>query len=51
MGIDNLSSATYSEDETEVALHRKVFDRMSAQAMSKRRTRQFLLDVRKELDG
>ncbi|MFK0111636.1 helix-turn-helix domain-containing protein [Streptomyces sp. NPDC091217] len=51
VGIDNLSSATYSEDESEVSLHREVFDRMSAQAMSKRRTRQFLLDVRKELDG
>lgn len=50
VGIDNLSSATYREDEEEVALHREVLDRMSAQAMSKRRTKEFLLDVRKELD-
>ncbi|MFG1667632.1 helix-turn-helix domain-containing protein [Streptomyces sp. Y7] len=48
---DNLSSATYSENDEEVALHREVLDRMSAQAMSKRRTREFLLNVRKELDA
>ncbi|MGW3956812.1 helix-turn-helix domain-containing protein [Streptomyces sp. NPDC004752] len=50
VGIDNLSSATYSEDEEEVAVHREVLDRMSSQAMSTARTREFLLDVRKELD-
>ncbi|MEV1083478.1 helix-turn-helix transcriptional regulator [Streptomyces sp. NPDC050211] len=48
---DNLSSATYSENDEEVALHREVLDRMSAQAMSKGRTREFLLNVRKELDA
>ncbi|MFS8201324.1 helix-turn-helix domain-containing protein [Streptomyces sp. CWNU-52B] len=50
VGTDNLSSAQYSEDRQEVALHREVFDRMSAQAMSKGRTREFLSDVRKELE-
>jgi hypothetical protein len=50
VGTDNLSSAQYSEDREEAALHREVFDRMSAQAMSKGRTREFLLDVRKELE-
>lgn len=50
VGTDNLSSAQYSEDREEVALHREVFDRMSAQAMSKGRTREFLLGVRKELE-
>lgn len=50
VGTDNLSSAQYSEDREEVALHREVFDRMSAQAMSKGRSREFLLGVRKELE-
>ncbi|WP_329555240.1 helix-turn-helix domain-containing protein [Streptomyces sp. NBC_00696] len=50
VGIDNLSNASYTENEEEVSLHREVFDRMSAQAMSKARTREFLLDARKELD-
>ncbi|MCT9080473.1 helix-turn-helix domain-containing protein [Streptomyces fulvoviolaceus] len=47
---DNLSNAKYSEEQEEVALHREVFDRISAQAMSKGRTREFLLDLCKELD-
>ncbi|MFF1676101.1 helix-turn-helix domain-containing protein [Streptomyces sp. NPDC058256] len=47
---DNLSSGKYSEDLSEVALYREVMDRMSAQAMSKGRTREFLEDARKELD-
>ena len=50
VGTDTLSSASYSEEESEVALHREVFDRMSAQAMSQERTRTFLLNVRKELN-
>ncbi|MCX4561669.1 helix-turn-helix domain-containing protein [Streptomyces phaeochromogenes] len=47
---DTLTGATYSEDRDEVAQHRAVLDRMSAQAMSKGRTRKFLEDIRKELD-
>ncbi|MGA5506914.1 helix-turn-helix domain-containing protein [Streptomyces umbrinus] len=47
---DTLTGATYSEDRDEVAQHRAVLDRMSAQAMSKARTRKFLEDIRKELD-
>ncbi|UIX34307.1 helix-turn-helix domain-containing protein [Streptomyces sp. GQFP] len=50
VGTDNLSSARYSEEREEVALHREVFDRMSTQAMSKGRTKGFLSDVRKELE-
>ncbi|WP_019061544.1 helix-turn-helix domain-containing protein [Streptomyces prunicolor] len=46
---DSVSSATYIEDRVEVALYREVLDRMSAQAISKRRTVEFLGDVRKEL--
>ncbi|MFI8306096.1 helix-turn-helix domain-containing protein [Streptomyces sp. NPDC085927] len=48
VGTDNLGGAQYSEDRREVALHREVLDRMSAQAMSRGRTREFLSDVRKE---
>ncbi|HEY8984925.1 MAG TPA: helix-turn-helix transcriptional regulator [Streptomyces sp.] len=51
VGTDALSSATYTEDQNDVALHREIFDRMSAQALSRRRTRKFLLDIRKELNG
>ncbi|QNP76163.1 helix-turn-helix domain-containing protein [Streptomyces roseirectus] len=50
VGTDGLSSAVYTEEEDEVTLHREVFDRMSAQAMSQDRTREFLLDTRKELE-
>ncbi|WP_328869621.1 helix-turn-helix domain-containing protein [Streptomyces sp. NBC_00287] len=50
VGIDSLSSAKYTEDEEEVALHRETFDRMSAQAMSQGRSREFLMSVRKELE-
>ncbi|MET8983192.1 helix-turn-helix transcriptional regulator [Streptomyces sp. NPDC004539] len=50
VGTDTLSSAAYTEEDSDVALHREVFDRMSTQAMSHRRTRNLLLDVRKELD-
>lgn len=46
---DSLSGANYMEDRVEVALYREVLDRMTSQAMSKRRTWEFLGDVRKEL--
>jgi transcriptional regulator with XRE-family HTH domain len=46
---DSLSGANYMEDRKEVALYREVLDRMSGQAMSKRRTLELLGDVRKEL--
>ncbi|KND23835.1 helix-turn-helix domain-containing protein [Streptomyces acidiscabies] len=51
VGTDTLASAAYTEEEPDVALHREVFDRMSTQAMSHRRTRKYLLDVRKELNS
>ncbi|BCL28538.1 helix-turn-helix domain-containing protein [Streptomyces aurantiacus] len=47
---DTITGATYSEDREEVAQHLAVLDRMSAQAMSKGRTRKFLEDIRKELE-
>ncbi|MEV0220721.1 helix-turn-helix transcriptional regulator [Streptomyces sp. NPDC050704] len=49
--IDSLSSARYSEEPLEVALHREVIDRMSAQALPMERTRNFLVGIRKELDS
>ncbi|MFM9442598.1 helix-turn-helix domain-containing protein [Streptomyces acidiscabies] len=51
VGVDTLSSASYSEEKNNVALHREVFDHMSVQALPKARTGKFLLDVLKETDG
>ncbi|MCW8101715.1 helix-turn-helix domain-containing protein [Streptomyces tauricus] len=46
---DALSRAAYSEDRDEVALYRETLDRMCAQALPKKSTRQLLADTRKEL--
>ncbi|MGW0572954.1 helix-turn-helix domain-containing protein [Streptomyces tauricus] len=47
---DNLGGATYSEDRDEVALHREIVDRMSAQALSPDRSKKYLADVREEME-
>ncbi|MFD5696509.1 helix-turn-helix domain-containing protein [Streptomyces lasiicapitis] len=45
--VENLAGPKCGEDRSEVTLHREVLDRMSAQALSKAGTREFLEDALK----